>query len=269
MSASDARATLRAALAETLSAFCGDDPGRSATFRGYAPAAGTISVRGDVLRPAASVMKVPLLMTVYREAAQGKIDLGRSVAVETFSKTRYVSILAAFDAGRVLSLREVSRLAVITSDNPAAVRLQSLIDFAGVDRLLAELGCPAQCRMAAGFSEEELGSRNRVNVLTTDACIRIWTALKHDPIYGELMVALKNNLRNNRIPALLPDEVAVFHKTGSLDGVVNDVGILEDDRVCFTLAFLTDAQSDPLKTTNEIAACSLAVYELVSRSSPD
>ena len=105
MSASEARGDLRAALRETLSAFCGDDPGRSVTFHGYAPAVGTISVRGDVPRPAASVMKVPLLMTVYQEAAQGKIDLGRSVSVESLSKTRYVSILAAFDAGRARSLR--------------------------------------------------------------------------------------------------------------------------------------------------------------------
>lgn len=267
MSGSEAQHELRAGLLEILSAFCRDDAGRSASLHGFAPVLETISVRGDVLRPAASVMKIPLLMTVYRDAAAGRIDLARSVAIERFSRTRYVSILAAFDAGRELSLREASRLAVITSDNPLAVHLQSLVDFAGVNRLLEEIGCHAQCRMAAGFSDGELGPRNRVNILTTDACIRIWTALKRDPLYGDLMVALKNNLRNQRIPALLPEEVAVFHKTGSLDGVVNDVGILEDDRVCFALAFLTDGQTDPLKTTNEIAACSLAAYELVSRSS--
>jgi beta-lactamase class A len=266
MSASDAQRNLRAALLEILSAFCGDDPGRSVTFHGYEPALENISVRGGVLRPAASVMKVPLFMSVYRDAAAGKIALDRSVAVESFATTRYVSILAAFDAGRKLSLREVSRLAVITSDNPLAVHLQGLVDFGGVNRLLEEIGCAPECRMAAGFSEGELGPRNRVNVLTTDACIRIWSALRHDPIYRDLMIALKNNLRNQRIPALLPDEVAVFHKTGSLDGVVNDVGIVDDGRVCFALAFLTDEQSDPLKATNDIAACSLAVYELVSRA---
>lgn len=266
MSASDAQRELRAGLLEILSAFCRDDPGRSVTFHGYAPAIENIAVRGDVLRPAASVMKVPLLMTVYRQAANGAIDLDRSVALESFSTTRYVSILAAFDAGRQLSLREVSRLAVITSDNPLAVHLQGLVDFASVNRLLEDIGCAPQCRMAAGFSEGELGPRNRISVLTTDACIRIWTALKHDAAYADLMIALKNNLRNQRIPALLPDEVAVFHKTGSLEGVVNDVGILEDERVSFALAFLTDGQSDPLKTTNDIAACSLAVYERVSRA---
>ena len=266
MSASDAPLKLQSALVEILGSFGGDDPGRSVTFRGYRPAIDDISVRGDVIRPAASVMKVPLFMTVYRDAGNGKIDLERQVAVESFSKTRYVSILAAFDPGRELSLREVSRLAVITSDNPLAVYLQRLVDFDGVNRLLHDLGCPPQCRMAAGFSEEELGPPNRANILTTDACVRIWTALKREPTYADLMIGLKNNLRNQRIPALLPDEVAVFHKTGSLNGVVNDVGILDDDRVCFALAFLTDAQSDPLKTTNDIATCSLAVYELVSRA---
>ena len=77
MSARDAQQTLRAALLELLSAFCGDDRGRSVTFHGYQPALESISVRGDVLRPAASVMNVPLFMTVYRDAAAGKIALSR------------------------------------------------------------------------------------------------------------------------------------------------------------------------------------------------
>jgi beta-lactamase class A len=250
---------------EALSAFCGSDPGRSVSFSGYAPAISAISIRGNVPRPAASVMKIPLLMAIYRRAHAGQIDLDRTVAIETFSKTRYVSILAAFDAGRQLSLREASRLALITSDNPLAVSLQALIGLADVNRLLEQVGCGPACRMAAGFSEEELGEKNRANILTTDACIRILTTLKNDSGFGDLMTGLKNNLRNHRIPALLPDEVAVFHKTGSLNGVVNDVGILQDERVDFALAFLTDQQADPMKTSNDIARCALRVYELVSQ----
>lgn len=260
-----AQLKLKARLFEILSSFCSDDPGRSVSFRGYDPAIEDIAIRGDVPRPAASVMKVPLLMTICRLASDGKIDLQRNVAIEAFSKTRYVSILAAFDAGRKLSLREVMRLALITSDNPLAVYLQGLVDFATVNRFLTQIGCAAQCRMAAGFSEEELGSRNRVNILTTDACIQIWNVLRRDSIYSDLMIGLQNNLRNQRIPALLPDEVLVFHKTGSLNGVINDVGLLQDGHVSFALAFLTDGQPDPLKTTNDIAACSSAVYELLSR----
>jgi beta-lactamase class A len=205
-------------------------------------------------------MKVPLAMAVFRLAAQQAIDLGASVTIERFSATRYVSILSAFDRGRELSVREICRLALITSDNPLAVYLQTLAGFDVVNGLLQEIGCGPACRMAAGFSEDELGERNRQSVLTADAAVQILSVLRTEPLFADLVVALQNNLRNNRIPALLPEHVAVIHKTGSLDGVANDVGIICDDKVDFTLAFLTDRQGDPIRTSNEIAAASLHVY---------
>jgi beta-lactamase class A len=253
--------TLEAQLRETLEAFCGDDRGRSVSLRGYRPDVPTLSVRGSESRPAASVIKVALAMAVYREAARGTVDLDARVPVAAFTATRYVSILAGFDKTRDLSVREICRLALITSDNPLAVYLQTLVSFETVNRLLAEIGCGPSCRMAAGFSEDELGPKNRVNVVTTDAAIVLLLALRSDPLYADLVVALKNNLRNNRIPALLPDDVAIIHKTGSLDGVANDIGLVEDERVTFAIAFLTDGQADTARTSNDIAVCSHAVWE--------
>jgi len=260
-------APLASTVTDILRAFCGDDAGRSVAFRGTRPAVPDISIRGSEPRPAASVMKVPLLMAIFQRARRGELDLARMVPVETFATTRYVSVLAAFDAGHALSLREVCRLAVITSDNPLVVHLQGLVDFAAVNRLLAEIGCGPPCHMGAGFTDPELGPANRVNILTADAAVHLLSVLRSDPTYADLMTGLKNNLRNNRMPALLPDEAAVFHKTGSLDGVANDVGIVQDDKVDFTLAFLTDRQRDPAQTSNDIAACTLRVYEAMVQAS--
>ena len=258
--------SLAATVADILRSFCHDDAGRSVAFRGNVPAIPHISFRGAEPRPAASVMKVPLLMAVYRRAARGELDLASMVPIETFAATRYVSILAAFDPGRELSLREVCRLALITSDNPLVVHTQSLVDFETVNRLLGEIGCGPPCRMAAGFTDPELGPANRTNVLTADAAVHLMSVLRSDPLYADLMVGLKNNLRNNRIPALLPDHVAVFHKTGSLEGVADDVGIVQGDTVDFILAFLTDRQGDTAKTSNDIAACAARVYEALAQA---
>jgi beta-lactamase class A len=257
--------TLQARLLEVLRAFCGDDPGRSVALRGCRPPIGDVAVRGSVPRPAASVIKIALAMAVFRQAALGKVDLDARVPVETFTATRYVSILAGFDKGHQLTVREICRLALITSDNPLAVFLQGLVGFEAVNDLLAETGC-APCRMAAGFSESELGPKNRVNVLTAAAALDLLSALRSQPVYADLALALKNNLRNNRIPALLPESVAVIHKTGSLDGVANDVGIVADDAVEFAIAFLTDGQADPVRISSDIAACSLAVFDLIRAS---
>lgn len=241
--------------------------GRSVSFRGILPSLPDISIRGDEVRPAASVAKIPLIMAIYRLARERKIDLDMRVSVEAFSSTRYVSILAAFDPERDLSLREICRLALITSDNPLAVFLQKLVDFDDVNRLLQQAGCGPSCRISVGFSEDELGAKNRVNAMTANATLNLMSALRSDPAYHDVMTGLKNNLRNNRIPALLPDQVDVFHKTGSLNGVANDVGILKDDKVEFVLAFYTDAQSDTLKTSNDIAVCAANIYERLAAAS--
>ncbi len=264
MSGPDEQAALQSDLFAVLSAFCGDDAGRSVTFRSRRPFASAISIRGSEARPAASVMKVALAMAVFRNAALGQVDLASRVPVRTFSPTRYVSILSAFDPESTLSVREVCRLALVTSDNPLAVHLQGLADFDAVNRLLAEVGCRPPCRMAAGFSEDELGVKNRVNVLTADDAVRLMSVVRDDPRYCDLALALKNNLRNNRMPALLPEHVAVIHKTGTLEGVANDVGIVQDERVEFIAAFLTDNQPDPIGTSNDIARCTLGLFDRLS-----
>jgi len=252
-----------AAIRRILESFCGDDAGRSVAFHSHYPAKLAVSIRGDDARPAASVMKIAQAMAVHRLAAQGRVDLDHEVPVGRFPATRYVSILAAFDPGRRLSIREICRLALITSDNPLAVYLQGLAPFDTVNALLADHGCGPPCRMAAGFSEAELGARNRVNVLTAQAATRLLHAVWTEPVYADLALALKNNLRNNRIPALLPEHLAVMHKTGSLDGVVNDAGIVFDQDIAFTLAILCDRQADATATSAEIAACALALYGCV------
>jgi beta-lactamase class A len=251
-------------LHQVLSAFGGDDPGRSVAIVGHSPRVDAVSVRGAEPRPAASVMKIALAMAVYRQAARGLVDLDARVPIHAFPATRYVSILAGFDSGHELSVREICRLALITSDNPLAVHLQGLAGLDAVNRLLSEIGCGPPCHMGAGFSEEELGPKNRANVLTADAALRLLSALRSDPLYADLMAALQNNLRNNRIPALLPEHVAVIHKTGSLDGVANDVGIVQDDRVAFSVAFLTDRQADTARASSDIAACALAIFDLLN-----
>lgn len=251
--------SLQADLQAILDGFCGADAGRSVALR--VEGLPDLSVRGSEPRPAASVIKIALAMAAMRLGARGKLDLSEQVPVQTFPKTRYVSILAGFDADRTLSVREICRLALITSDNPMAVHLQGLVGLDAVNELLADIGCGPPCRMGAGFSEAELGPANRANVLTADAALDLLAAAQRDPIHADLMLAMSNNLRGQRIPALLPEAVVVAHKTGSLNGVVNDVGVVRGLAVAFAVAFLTDGQSDPAATSNDIAICALQLFE--------
>jgi beta-lactamase class A len=246
---------------DILNDFVNGDAGRSVSFRTHSDVAAECSINGDTIRPAASVMKLPMIMAVFKKATLGKINLDERVPASTFSKTRYVSVLAAFDSKTALSIREISRLAIITSDNPLAVFLNSIIPFDEVNALLFDICGDNQIVMKASFTEDELGSKNRVNTLTCISSLKLLSELRQNPIYEDILLAMRNNLRGNRIPAQLPESALVAHKTGSLAGVVNDIGFVEHGNVRFSVAFLTDNQADTLQTTNDISACTLSIHD--------
>lgn len=248
-------------LADHLAAFCASDEGRSVALKGIHPKTECLSVHGALPRPGASVLKLPLALALVEKAALGKLNLDTRHPMSAFTPTRYCSILTAFDPQTHLSVAEIMRLMLITSDNPVSVFLNSLCSFDEVNALLRQIGC-TEAYMAAGFTEAELGPLNRKNRLSADDAILILAHLHSESQYKDIRTALENNLRNTRIPALLPESVTVAHKTGSLDGVVNDIGIVSDGRIAFYIAFLTDGQTDPAATATDIAQCSLSVYDV-------
>jgi beta-lactamase class A len=256
----------QARVRDVLEAFCGADEGRSAALSGGAVGDVTIAVRGDVARPAASVIKVATVMALFDLAGRGLADLDEAVPVGALGATRYCSILKAFDPARTLSLREVAALSLITSDNPATVHVMSRLRYDDIAGVLAESGCSDAATCAAGFSEAELGAPNRANRLTAYDAVQMFRHLRSVPRYAPIVVFLENNLRNARIPALLPDDAIVAHKTGSLDGVVNDAGIVSRAGRSFIVAFLCDGQADPIATQNEMAAASLELFDLLISS---
>jgi beta-lactamase class A len=259
---------------DIIQRFCGDDPGRSVALAicgrdGRCGAPFTLHENGEVARPVASVIKVALVMALYDLAEAGQLSLDDQVPLSALGDTRYCSIMKAFDAGRSLSLQELAALALITSDNPVAVLLEERVGLTAVNRVISEAvagvdaGPGSRVVMQVGFREDELGPRNRVNVMSALDVIGLFECLHSKPHYAPVAVALENNLRNARIPALLPDEAVIAHKTGSLNGVVNDAGTVRLNDAAFTVAFLTDGQADLAVTSNDIAACSLELFELL------
>ena len=252
-----------------LNRFCAGDDGRSAALafcarKGPRYKRVAIHENGETPRPVASVIKVALVMALFDHAHAGLLDLNEQVPIAALGATRYCSIMKAFDRDRTLSLKELAAIALITSDNPVAVLLEQRVGREAVGDVLVRAGMTGGATaMQAGFREDELGVKNRANVMRALDVLKLFQLLRSERRYGAIVLALENNLRNARIPALLPDEVVIAHKTGSLDGVVNDAGIVRLGVETFVAVFLSDRQADPLATSNDIAMCSQELFELI------
>jgi beta-lactamase class A len=233
--------------------FAGDDPGRSVTIAG-----GTMSVShaGALPRPGASVLKLAVAVAVCELGPEAAVA---TAAVADLPRSRWPSMLDTLAPTHRLTLVELAGIMLATSDNRTA---EHLVRHLGRDRINATLrahGC-TDTRLAAGFGDEMLGPRGRANLATTDECARLLTAIHRQARLRPVLTGLRANLNHTRIQLRLPDEVVVAHKTGTLRGVVNDIGIIESAAGPLTVCFLTDGQADPATTAADIGRCAQRAY---------
>ena len=213
------------------------------------------------LRPAASLLKIPLAIAVHRAAATGRLDLDCRVRVDQLPTSRFASVLDVFAPGHELTLRELCGFALATSDNRAARHLLALVGVDAVNDALRAAGC-AESRMAVGFADDELGPVGRANVTTAADMLELLRFLHDHEDLGEVVHAMERNPLNARIPLRLPDDgrIAIANKTGSLAGVVDDVALIREGGLVLAVAVLCDGQDDNARTGIEIGDCARAVW---------
>ncbi|MDQ3706224.1 MAG: class A beta-lactamase-related serine hydrolase [Chloroflexota bacterium] len=219
--------------------------------------ANDVAVHADLPMPAASLVKPLLVESVIQNL--GFDQLRKTfVDVHQLHPTMYPSILAAFERGRLLSLSEVCALSIISSDNSCA---DYLLRKYGVELVAAraqELGLHST-HLTVGYSDEELGSTGRGNISTARDIATLFRHLYTDrESQKSLWQWLINSLRNNRIPGELPDDLQVANKTGSLEGVANDAGVILGQPPLLVV-IMTEGQMDTNETTLEISKLTLEI----------
>lgn len=216
----------------------------------------SVGIGADVVRPGASVLKLFIAIAVHDAAASGALDPEASTAICELPASENPSVLTALSNDHRFTTAELAGLMLATSDNRIAEHLAFSVGFDRVNRTAHALGCTSS-ELRIGFSDQALDASGRANVTTVTDCARALDAIWTRPDLTALRAALTSSLFNSRILSMLPDEVLVSHKTGSLTGVVNDVGVLHSSTGSFVACFLTDAQPDPIRTAADIGRCSL------------
>ena len=78
---------------------------------------------------------------------------------------------------------------------------------------------------------------------------------------SDMYALLKAQTRQNKIPAMLPDGVKSANKTGELDNVENDAGIIYDAANDLVIVFMSQNLSSAGNAQNTIASLSRTIYD--------
>src|SRR5437870_2686107 len=173
----------------------------------------------DGAYPAASVIKIPILMTVYADAAEGRLSLDERLAVGEHLPGS--GVLGRVPGVTELSLRDHATLMTIVSDNTSTNRVMERV---GVDRIaerMREWGC-ARTKLQRKMFDFEAANRGLDNV----AAPREIAGLLRLLVGGELvdratsdavLAVLEATQDDALIRRYLPAGTRVAHKTGSLE----------------------------------------------------
>ena len=234
---------------------------RSVAVRSLRGPALSVGINENVQRPGASLLKLPLAMTLYDLAGAGHITLNMTVKRKDIESSRYPSILQVFDNSHAFLLSELCGIMLATSDNPSAQYILDLVGFPRVNTFLESRQC-SDTRMAVGFHDYELDSPLARSSYSSAHDMAVLLRIAYSEAkYAPLLGFLTNGLRKSRVPLLLPEDLPIANKTGSIDGVVNDAAIIYGKDYDLSIAILTDAEENGPQTEHEIAGFAATVWE--------
>jgi len=194
-----------------------------------------VSYRGDATRPAASVIKLPIMVALYLRAARGALSLDAPVTITRADLTPGSGVLKNRPVGGAYPVRELIELMIAESDNIATNALIRVADREILNAEFAELGLRVtrlDHEILRGADDNPTSAEEMARLLALIARPEAspdrpaaWHELRASDLKA-MRATLGHTKNRRRLARYLPDSTAVEHKTGTLREVVHDVGII-------------------------------------------
>ncbi len=224
--------------------------------------------RPDVEYHAASTMKVPVMIELFKQVRAGRIKLDEALPIKNefhsiVDRTAYsLSVGDDSDAevykqvGGTMSYRELCEAMITVSSNFATNLLIERLGAKNIQATTNALGAPGM-HVLRGVEDSKAFEKGLNNTTTSRALLTLMEKIAKgqavDASASEEMVAtLKRQQFNDRIPAGLPAGIAVAHKTGEITKIQHDAAIVYAERP-FALVVLVRGLEDP-KAGSKLAA---------------
>ena len=243
----------------------------------------TLFIRADTVMHAASTMKVPVMLELYRRASVGGFSLDQGLMVVNHFASALdgspYKLEAADDGdstlykeeGNRVPIRQLIHLMITRSSNLAT---NILISLAGPDQVNATLRSIGANRTTVrrGVQDIKAFDAGLINTTTARDLATILAAIEtgraaNAAATREMRDHLLADEFNDRIPAGLPPGTRVAHKTGDITALAHDAGIVyPKGRKPYVLVVMTRGIPKPDDSARLIADISRIVYDHAMQS---
>lgn len=206
----------------------------------------TSGVNANAVMPAASTIKVPIMVEVFRQMEAGKFDLNRRVHLEASDRDWGSGDIADAPLGSGFAVSQLLTQMITVSDNTAANMLIRLVGRSNINTEMSDLGLH-HTHLADYIRTAEWSVRRTLRTTPADMVSLLSDMAKHQLIdewsSREMIGILEHQQINTLLPVPLPDDILIAHKTGSFDDTLNDVGIVFGQEPYVIAVMTTDLPS--------------------------
>jgi beta-lactamase class A len=233
---------------------------------------------------AASTMKTPVMIEVFKQAFAGKFSLNDSVPIKNqfqsiVDHSRY-GLNAGEDSDSSLykrlgdkeTIANLVRDMIVVSSNLATNLVIERVGAKNVTATMRSLGAN-DIQVLRGVEDSKAFEKNLNNVTSAHDLMLLYEMIGREEMVNEeaskaMTKILLDQHFNQIIPRHLPQGVKVAHKTGNIAGVRHDGGIVFlPDGGKYVLVLLSKELKDEDKGMAAMAEVSKLVYEHVVTSS--
>ncbi|MDI6871457.1 MAG: class A beta-lactamase-related serine hydrolase [Bacillota bacterium] len=201
-----------------------------------------LSHRAEEAYPAASLIKLPVLLAALEAAERGELPLEQEVAVGG-EATGGAGVVEHFHPGTRLTLGDLLLCMTAVSDNAATNHVLDLVGFEAVNALSSRLGLK-DTLLRRRMMDAAARAAGRENTTTAADMHRLLRQLVRPELVSPRVAAHARRLLALQqlklgFGTFLPEE-RVAHKTGDLAGLFHDAGLVDPEGpVTVVYAFLS------------------------------
>ncbi|MDG3003478.1 serine hydrolase [Paludisphaera mucosa] len=213
------------------------------------------SLAADEPMPTASLIKFPVMIEAYRQAAEGKIDLNAPVTLRKQDKVPGSGILTDhFSDGAIFPLVDAVHAMIAFSDNTATNIVLDAIGIGSTAATMEKLGCPNTKIHSKVFRRDtsvfpERSKLYGLGSTTAAEMVRLFEELNARKLVDEkASEAMWKHLLScddkAKFPRFLPPGTKVAFKTGSVDESRTCAGVIETKGGAVALCVMTTDNED-------------------------
>jgi len=240
-----------------------------------------LAINPDTVFHAASTMKTPVMIELFKQAEQGRFNLSDSVMIEN----RFHSIVDSTEfqldldpnaddpyeakVGNMATIYDLNHAMITYSSNIATNIIIQMVGAEETTQTMRELGAE-NIEVLRGVYDMKAFNRGLSNRTTArDLGIILSHIASGTAVSAEkdsmMIEIMKDQFYKDVLVAGLPDDVVVANKTGSIDGVEHDSAIVFlPDGQRYVLVYLSKNLPDDIRGREIGAEISEMVYEFLS-----